>query len=52
MACMDRVCPEAISIVEEEIKRKFDAIITSEDNMNLGGVEYVANVMNHVDRSS
>ena len=52
MACMDRVSPEAISIVEEEMKRKFAAIITSEDNMNLGGVDYVADVMNHVDRSS
>ena len=52
MANMDRVSPEAIAIVEEEMKRKFAAIITSEDNMNLGGVDYVADVMNHVDRSS
>lgn len=52
MANMDRVSPEAIAIVEEEMKRKFATIITSEDNMNLGGVDYVADVMNHVDRSS
>ena len=52
MAKMDRVSPEAISIVEEEMKRKFSAIITSEDNMNLGGIDYVADIMNHVDRSS
>ncbi len=52
MANMDRVSPEAIAIVEEEMKRKFAAIITSEDNMNLGGVDYVADVMNHVDRGS
>lgn len=52
MANMDRVSPEAIAIVEEEMKRKFAAIITSEDNMNLGGVDYVADVMNHIDRSS
>ena len=52
MANMDRVSPEAIAIVEEEMKRKFAAIITSDDNMNLGGVDYVADVMNHVDRSS
>ena len=52
MANMDRVSPEAIAIVEEEMKRKFAAIITSEDNMNLGGIDYVADVMNHVDRSS
>jgi len=52
MARMDRVSPEAIAIVEEEMKRKFATIITSEDNMNLGGVDYVADVMNHVDRSN
>ena len=52
MAKMDRVSPEAIAIVEEEMKRKFATIITSEDNMNLGGVDYVADVMNHVDRTN
>lgn len=52
MANMDRVSPEAIAIVEEEMKRKFATIITSEDNMNLGGIDYVADVMNHVDRGS
>lgn len=52
MANMDRVSPEAIAIVEEEMKRKFAAIITSEDNMNLGGVDYVADIMNHVDRTN
>ena len=34
------------------MKRKFATIITSEDNMNLGGIDYVADVMNHVDRGS
>lgn len=52
MARMDRVSPEAIAIIEEEMKRKFATIITSEDNMSLGGVDYVADMMNHVDRSS
>lgn len=52
MARMDRVSPEAIAIVEEEMKRKFATIITSEDNMNLGGVDYVADMMNHIDRGS
>lgn len=52
MARMDRVSPEATAIVEEEMKRKFATIITSEDNMNLGGVDYVADMMNHIDRSS
>ena len=52
MANMSRVSPEAIAIVEEEMKRKFATIITSEDNMNLGGIDYVADVMNHVDRGN
>ncbi len=52
MAKMDRVSPEAIAIVEEEMKRKFATIITSEDNTNLGGIDYVADVMNHIDRGS
>lgn len=52
MAKMDRVSPEAIKIVEDEMKRKFATIITSEDNMNIGGVDYAADVMNHIDRST
>ena len=52
MAKMDRVSPEAIAVVEEEMKRKFATIITSEYNMNLGGVDFVADMMNHVDRSN
>lgn len=52
IANMDRVSPEAIAIVEEEMKRKFATIITSEDNMNLGGVDFVADIMNHVDRGN
>ena len=52
MAHMDRVSPEAISIVEEEMKRKFATIITSEDNMSLGGIDFVADMMNNIDRST
>jgi flagellar motor switch protein FliG len=52
MAKMDRVSPEAISLVEDEMKRKFDTIITSDENMNLGGLDFAADVMNHMDRST
>ena len=52
MASMDRVSPEAIAIVEEEMKRKFATIITSEDNMSLGGIDFVADMMNNIDRST
>lgn len=52
MANMDRVSPEAIAIVEEEMKRKFASIITSEDNMSVGGIDFVADMMNNIDRST
>ena len=49
MSYMD---PEQAAQVLEQLKRKFATIITSEDNMNLGGVDYVADIMNHVDRTN
>ena len=52
MAHMDRVSPEAVAIVEEEMKRKFATIITSEDNMSVGGIDFVADMMNNIDRST
>lgn len=52
MAKMDRVSPEAISLVENEMRRKYNTIITSEDNMNLGGLDFAADVMNNMDRST
>ena len=52
MAHMDRVSPEAIAIVEEEMKRKFATIITSEENMSVGGIDFVADMMNNIDRST
>ena len=52
MAKMDRVSPEAIGLVENEMKHKYDQIITSEDNMNLGGLDFAADVMNNMDRST
>lgn len=52
MAHMDRVSPEAIAIVEEEMKRKFATIITSEDNMSVCGIDFVADMMNNIDRST
>ena len=52
MARMDRVSPEAISIVEGEMRRKFSTFVTSEENTSLGGVDFAADVMNHIDRST
>lgn len=51
IAKLDRASPEIISIVEKTLQKKFDAIV-SVDLMELGGVHYVADIMNHVDRST
>lgn len=51
IARMESASPEAIKIVEAEIKRKFSGIVTT-DFTDIGGVDYIADVMNHLDRGS
>lgn len=51
IAKLDRASPEVISIVEKTLQKKFDSIV-SVDLMELGGVNYVADIMNHVDRGT
>lgn len=51
IAGFDRASPEFVSIVEENLARKFSTIVSS-DQMEVGGVTYVADIMNHVDRST
>ena len=51
IANLDRASPEIINIVEKTLERKFSSII-SVDLMELGGVNYVADIMNHVDRGT
>ena len=51
IARMESASPEAIKIVEEEIKRKFSGILTT-DFTNIGGVDYIADVINHMDRGN
>lgn len=51
IAKMDRASPEAIKVVEAQIRNRFDNILTS-DNVRIGGIDYVADVMNHMDRSN
>lgn len=51
IAKLDRASPEVIRIVEKTLEKKFSSII-SVDLMELGGVNYVADIMNHVDRST
>jgi flagellar motor switch protein FliG len=51
IAKMDRTSPEIISQVEKVLERKFSSMV-SVDFMEVGGINYIADVMNHIDRSS
>jgi len=51
IARMESASPEGIKIVEEEIKKRFSGILTT-DYTSGGGVDYIANVMNHIDRGN
>lgn len=51
IARMESASPEAIKIVENQLARKFDNILTT-DFTSIGGVDYIADVMNRMDRSN
>ena len=51
IANLDRASPEIINIVERTLDKKFASIV-SVDLMELGGVNYLADIMNHVDRGT
>ncbi|MCI8441161.1 MAG: flagellar motor switch protein FliG [Provencibacterium sp.] len=51
IAKLDRASPEIISIVEKTLENKFSSVI-SVDLMEVGGVDYIADIMNNVDRST
>ena len=51
IANLDRASPDVINLVEMTLEKKFGNIV-SVDLMELGGVPYVAEIMNSVDRST
>lgn len=51
IANLDRASPDVIRVVEATLEKKFGNIV-SVDLMELGGVPYVAEIMNSVDRST
>ena len=51
VARMEGVSPEAVKIVEESLKKKFQNILST-DFTTVGGIDYVADVMNHMDRGN
>lgn len=50
IARMDSAAPEAMRIVEKEIESKLSNVMTT-DYTKIGGIDYIADVMNYVDRS-
>ena len=51
VAKMDSASPEAIKIVENEIEKKFSSVLTT-DFTKAGGIDYIAEVINYMDRSN
>lgn len=51
IAQMDSASPAAIKIIETEMSQRF-ANIFSTSNIKLGGIDFVADIMNNIDRSS
>ncbi|SDN20434.1 flagellar motor switch protein FliG [Acetanaerobacterium elongatum] len=51
IAKMDRTSPEIIKNVERVLERKFDSVV-SIDYTEIGGVNYIADIMNQVDRGT
>lgn len=51
IAILDSVSPEIVKIVEEVLEKRF-ATVVSVDMTEIGGVNYVADIMNHTDRAT
>ena len=51
IARRESASPEAIKIVEKQLRNKFNSILTT-DFTTIGGVDYIADVMNNMDRSN
>lgn len=51
IASLDSVSPEMIKLVEATMEKRFAAIDTT-DTVEVGGVSYIAEIMNRVDRST
>ncbi len=51
IATLESVSPEIVKIVEQVMERKFSTVV-SQDMAEIGGVNYVADIMNHTDRAT
>lgn len=51
IAKLESVSPEIVSVVEDVLRRRFSAVVTV-DMTEIGGVNYVADIMNHTERTT
>lgn len=51
IATMESASPAAVKIIEAETEKKFSSMLTT-SNVKVGGIDYVAGIMNNLDRSS
>lgn len=51
IATLESVSPEIVTIVEQTLERRFSTVITV-DMTEIGGVPFVADIMNHIDRTT
>ncbi len=51
IATLESVSPEIVSIVEAALEKRFSVVI-SVDMTEIGGINFVADIMNHVDRTT
>lgn len=51
IAKLDSVSPEIVKIVEEVLEKRFSAVV-SVDMTEIGGINYVADIINHTDRTT
>ena len=51
MAKMESPSPSTMKIIETEMNRRFSTIVSSK-NVKVGGVDFVASLMNNIDRTS
>ncbi len=52
IAKMESASPDAIKIVEASLKKRFESVLTTSDFTTIGGIDYIAEVMNNMDRAN
>lgn len=51
IAKMSNASPEVVGIIEDNLERKFSSFLTF-DSTEVGGINYIADIMNHMDRAN